>query len=41
MSAPVLTPLTMSKRGRLPVFVHADSTPALKAPPAPPPEIIR
>ena len=38
---PVLTPVTTSNRGRFFVSLHADSTPTLKAPPEPPPEIIR
>jgi hypothetical protein len=38
--APVLTPVTTSNWGRVFIALHAESTPTLKAPPAPPPEII-
>ncbi|HRN22955.1 MAG TPA: hypothetical protein PK077_01225, partial [Akkermansia muciniphila] len=34
----VLTPLTMSNRGRCPLSDQAFSTPTLNAPPAPPPD---
>src|SRR5258706_7301490 len=41
ISAPVLTPVTSSNCGRLPLLVRPTSAPAPKAPPAPPPEMAR
>ncbi len=41
MRAPVETPVTMSKRGRLPASDQPTRTPAPKAPSAPPPETAR
>lgn len=41
MSAPVLIPVTISNSGRSPACVQPQSSPAPKAPFAPPPEMAR